>query len=74
VLREYCDDGRLLLASKSLYSCSEVYIRVGGIKSQPFTVSVRLRQWCVLSPLFLLLYISYIQPKFVTESNIMSLF
>jgi len=47
VLREYGVDDRLLLAVKSLYSCSEVCVR--RIKSRPFTVG--LRQWCVLSPL-----------------------
>ena len=31
VLREYGVDGRLLLAVKSLYSCSEVWIRVDGV-------------------------------------------
>jgi len=30
VLRDYGVDGRQLLAVKSLYSCSEVCIRVGG--------------------------------------------
>jgi len=50
VLREYGIDGRLLLAVKSLYSCSEVCVRVG--KSPPFTVGVGLRQGCVLSLLF----------------------
>jgi len=37
VLRDYGVDGRLLLPLKSLYSCSEVYVRVDGVKSQPFT-------------------------------------
>jgi len=32
VLREYGVDGRLLLAVKSLYSCSEVCVRVGRVK------------------------------------------
>jgi len=31
VLREYGVDGRLLLAVKSLYSCSEVCVHVGGV-------------------------------------------
>jgi len=39
------------LAVKSLYSCSEICVHVGGVKSQPFTVGVGLRQGCVLSPL-----------------------
>ena len=51
VLREYCVDCRLLLAVKSLYSCSDVCVCVGGVKSQPSIVGVGLRQRCVLSPL-----------------------
>jgi len=35
MLREYAVDGRLLLAVKSLYSCSEVCVRVGAVESQP---------------------------------------
>ena len=51
LLREYGIAYRLLLTVKSLYSFSEVCVRVGGIESRPFTVGVGLRQWCVLSPL-----------------------
>jgi len=36
---------------KSLHSCSEVCVRVGRVKSPPFTVGVGLRQGCVLSRL-----------------------
>jgi len=46
--------GRLLLAVKSLHSCSEVCVWVGEVKSRPFIVGVGLRQRCVLS---LLLFI-----------------
>ena len=46
-----------LLAVKSLYSWSEVYVRVRRVKSQPFTVAAGLRQGCVLSPLFFIVYI-----------------
>jgi len=38
-------------AVRSLYPCSEVCVRVGRVKSWPFTVGVGLRQGCVLSPL-----------------------
>ena len=55
VLREYGVDGRLLLAVKSLYSCSEDCVPLDGVKSQPFGVG--LRQWCVLSPLLFIVYI-----------------
>jgi len=34
----------LLLAVKSLHSCSEACGRVAGVKSQPFTIDVGLRQ------------------------------
>jgi len=36
IFGEYCVDGHLLLAVK--YFCSDVCVRVGGVKSQPFTV------------------------------------
>ena len=52
VLREYGVDCRLLLAVKSLYTCSEVCVRVGRVKSQPFTGGVGFRQRCMLSLLF----------------------
>jgi len=58
VLREYGVDDRLLLAVKSLYSCSEVWVRVRRVKSRPFTIGVGLRQGCVLSPLLFKVYIS----------------
>jgi len=58
VLREYGVDDRLLLAVKSLYSCSEVCVRVGRVKSRPFTIGVGLRLWYVLSPLLFKVYIS----------------
>ena len=51
VLQEYGVDGRLLLACRSLYSCSEVFVRVSGGKSQPFTVGFGLRKGCMLSSL-----------------------
>jgi len=41
VLREYGVDDRLLLAVKSLYSFSKVCVRVGRMKSRPFTVGLR---------------------------------
>jgi len=37
-------DDHLLLAIKSLPSCSEVYVHVSGVKSQPFTVGVGLNK------------------------------
>jgi len=51
VLREYDVGGRLLLAVKSLNSCSDVCVCVGGVKSQPFTVGVWLWQEFMLSPM-----------------------
>jgi len=43
---------------KSLYSCSEVCVRVGGVTTQPFTEGVGLQEEYVLSQLLLLIYIS----------------
>ena len=44
VFRENGVDDRLLLAVKSLYPCSEVFVLVGRIKPEPFTVGFVLRQ------------------------------
>jgi len=41
-------------AVKSLYSCSEVCVRVWRVKSRQFTVGFGLRQGCLLSPLLFL--------------------
>jgi len=62
MLREYGVDGRLLLAVRSLCSCSDVCVRVGRVKLRPVTVSVGLRQGCALSPLLFIVYISGYQP------------
>jgi len=56
VLQEYSVDDRPLLAVKSLCSCSEVYVRVGKVKSQPFTFGVWTRQGCMLSRLLFSLH------------------
>ena len=52
--REYGINGRLILTAKSLYSSSEVCVRVCGVKSQPFTVGFP--QGCVLSSLLFSLH------------------
>lgn len=51
LLPEYNVEGHLLLAVKSFYSHSDVGVRFGGVKLQPLTVCVGLRQKCVFSPL-----------------------
>ena len=58
VLQKYGVDDRLLLAVKSLYSCSDVCVRVRRVKSQLFTVGVGPRKWCVMSPLLFISYMS----------------
>ena len=60
VLQEYGVDGQLLAAIKSLYKQSEVFVRVNGMKTKPFNVSVGLRQGCVLSPLLFIIYMDRI--------------
>jgi len=45
---------RLLLAVKSLYSSSDLFVRVGGAKSH--AMGVVLQQECVLSPLLFIVY------------------
>jgi len=57
VFREYGVGGRLLLAVKSLYSLSEVCVRVSSVKPRPLAVAVGLRQGCALSPLVFIVYI-----------------
>ena len=60
VLLDYGVDGQLLQAIKSLYSQSEVRVRIGGKKSKPFQVGIGLRQGCVLSPLLFIVYMNWI--------------
>ena len=57
LLWEYGVDGCRLLVVKSPYSCSEDCVCVTGANSQPFSASVGLRQWCVLSSLLFIVYI-----------------
>ena len=54
VLQDYGIDGQLLMAIKSLYCQLEVC--VNGKQSKSFHVGVGLRQGCVLSPLFFIIY------------------
>jgi len=42
VLWVYGVESHLLLAEKLLQSCSEVCVRVAGVKSKPFTIGVGL--------------------------------
>ena len=55
---QYHVDGSLLLASKPLYSCSDVCVRFCGVESQPFSIIVALRQECVLLPLHFVFYMN----------------
>jgi len=40
LLREYGADGHWVLTVKSFCSCTDVCVRIGGAKPQPFTVGV----------------------------------
>jgi len=55
---KYCADDRLLPAAKSLYSSSDVCVRVGGVASQLFTEAFKLRQRCVMSPFLFIVYVN----------------
>ena len=59
VLWEYGVDGQLLRAIKSFYWRPEDCVRVNGKQSKPFRVGVGLRQECVLSPLFFIVYMNW---------------
>jgi len=67
VLREHGVDDRLLIsvlqATKALYSCSEVFVPVGGVKSQAFIVGVGHRQGSVLLPLLFIGYMNWIDSQ-----------
>ena len=63
VLLQYGIDGQLLNAIKSLYTHSEVCVRVNSATTKPFRVSVGLRQGCSLSPILFLIYMDRIVKK-----------
>ena len=56
VLLQYGIDGQLLTAIKSLYTHSEVCVRVNSATTKPFRVNVGLRQGCSLSSFLFLIY------------------
>ena len=60
VLLEYDVRGLLLAAIKLLYKLSEVCVRVNGMKTKPFSVSVGIRQGCVLFHLLFIIYMDKI--------------
>ena len=61
VLREYAGvNSQLLRAIKSFYCRPEVFVRVNGKQSKPFYEGVGLRQGCVWSPLFFIVYMNWI--------------
>ena len=60
VLRKYSWRPPVTGRHRGLYFRSEVCARVGGVMSQPFTVTVGLRQGCVLSPLFFIVYMNWV--------------
>lgn len=47
---------KLLNGIKSNYVDSEAYVRINGSESEWFTIDSRMRQGCVISPLFFHLY------------------
>lgn len=62
-LQEYEVDGELLRAIQSLYKECTSRVRVGSIKSTPFTVDVGLRQGCVLSPILFATFMDRIEKR-----------
>ena len=62
--------GQLLTAIKSLYMHSEVCVRVNSATTQPFRVSVGVRQGCFLSPTPFLIYMHRIVKKTKINADI----
>ena len=60
VLQEYGVDRQLLRAINSFFCKPEVCVLINGKQSKPFHEGVGLRQGCVLSPLFFIVYMNWI--------------
>ena len=65
IVLEYDVTGQLLAAIKSLYKQPEICVRVNGMKTKHFSVSVGLRQGCVLSPLWFIIHGQGIHRQFL---------
>ena len=70
VVLEHDVRGQLLAAIKSFYKQSEVCVRVNGMKTKPFNVSVGLRQGCVLSPFLCITYMDKIDKNSSSSSGV----
>ena len=70
VLLNYDVRGQLLAAIKSLYKQSEGFVRVKGMKTKPFSVSVGLRQKCALPPLLFIKYMDKIDRNGSSSSGV----
>ncbi|KAL6482070.1 hypothetical protein MHYP_G00101500 [Metynnis hypsauchen] len=71
VLQEYGVPGLLLRAVRSLYSRSESCVRILNIKSDPFNVSVGLRQGCALSRLLFVIFMDRVSRRSRGQEGIM---
>ena len=60
LLWAYSVGGRPLLAVKSLYSYTDICVRVGEVHPQPFAVDVGTRQGCKLWSVFFIFYMNWI--------------
>ena len=67
MLQEFCIDGHLLMAIKSLYCQPEVCVSVNGKQSRSFHVGLGLRQGRVLSPFIFIISMNWMDKLSQTD-------
>ena len=70
VLLEYDVRGQLIVSIKSLHKQSEACVRVNGMKTKPFSVSIGQRQGYALYPLLFIIYMDKIDNNSSSSSGV----